>query len=228
MRHLVVVVLAVCATTPALADGEEQYLSHGRIFYEEFEYAQCLVALDHALRDQPTPEQTVSIQIYSGLCHYHLGQLEDAESAFRIALRLDRAARLPPLSSPKIQRFFEEIAKELPRPIPEDEPVRVKLAPSPAPAENPAFALAPSTRTRNLLLPAGLAGGAAVSGVVGAIFGTLAKRQEAQANDDEAYDWDSVQLERSAHQSALVANVAFGVAVTAGIAAVTLYLLDQQ
>lgn len=229
MRPLLFLACAVCAS-PGIAVAATDSLSQGRIFYEEFEYKQCLVALDRAMGEQPSAEDTVWIQIYAGLCHYHLGQLEHAESAFRIALRMDAGARLPPLSSPKIQRFFNEIAKDLPPPpAAHDRPAKVELAPKPAPPENPALAipLPPSPRQRNLLLPGSLAGGAAVAGVVGAIFGAQAKQLEAQARAAE-YDWDSVQLEKRAQRNALVANISFAVAIASTVAAVTTFVLDPQ
>lgn len=207
----------MAAGTPTAAFAANDYLSQGRIFYEEFEYAQCLVALGHALRETSTPEESVSIQIYSGLCHYHLGELEKAESAFRVALRLDPGAKLPPLSSPKLLGFFEGIARTLPADVQKVEPLAATGA-----LQQP---VTPPEPRRNLLLPATLAGGAAVGGLVGGAFGLQAKRFESEAIAAE-YEWDSVQLEKRAEQSALVANVAFGLAVTAGIAALTTYLLQ--
>lgn len=217
MRWLLLVGATLAVGTPTAAFGANDYLDQGRIFYEEFEYGQCLVALGHALRESSTPEESVSIQIYSGLCHYHLGELEKAESAFRVALRLDPEARLPPLTSPKLLGFFEGIARTLPADV-----EKVEQPPATRALQQPVL---PPQPRQNLLLPATLAGGAAVGGLVGGAFGLQAKRFESEANAAE-YEWDSVQLERRAEQSALIANVAFGVAVTAGLAALTTYLLQ--
>jgi hypothetical protein len=212
--------------SPALsrAAPDNRYLQEAKVFYDELEFDRCQKRLALAAGERSSSAELVEIEIYGGLCAYQLGDRKAATEHFRLALKLDASAKLPPLTSPKIAQLFDSLRKQVAEspsvqasPPP---PVSTVVAPPPPaiskPAERSWIRPVPLTLSGVSLLAAGAA----------AYFGLEAKRLEGRAND-AAYDDDFRSLGDRGERSALYANVALGVAVSAAAGAVLTYVLGD-
>lgn len=98
------------AAADELADGIEQY--------ESLDYENAQNSLEAAVKDESLGQREIGkAAMYLGLVHYNLGNTVAAESYFGIALTFDDSLSLPPGTSPKIKKTFDEI-RNLVFPVP--------------------------------------------------------------------------------------------------------------
>ncbi len=80
--------------------------------YDQFKYDEVIFLSRQALNAVPPPVQTEQVQIYMYLAYAHisLGQKQEAQKDFEMALDLDPNLKLDPIYvSPKIISIFEEV-----------------------------------------------------------------------------------------------------------------------
>jgi len=227
MCALVLAASLMFGAAPApVAASPNPYLAQARVLYQGLEYEKALLKLKKAEETKGLPDtERVEVLVYSGLCHYQLGEEPAARAAFRAALKIDVKAQLPPLTSPKIAAVFnEEVAAVAPKPA---EPVKVVETPRPQPQPEPAVAAAKptppteSTETKEkqskVIWPSLVAAGvAAVLVGTAAYFGKTASDRANEAKGT-AYASDAVTISKDAHDKAHVANALYGAA--GGVAA---------
>jgi hypothetical protein len=214
--------------------------------YESLDYDQALEQLAHARALGPRGDDGVEISLYEGIIHADMsGHHDQSQAAFRAALALRPDARLPVKVSPKVEREFEQLRKQVmqeqakaarkppPRapPAPSDRPVAA-APPSLVPAEPPSPGASPFLGpslfgVRVPLVPAALGGVAVAAGVGGTVFGLMTRHSLQQAQSatyqDEAYaHW------QDANHTAPVANTLFVAAGLLAGGAVATYLLMPQ
>lgn len=214
------------------------YLAQAKVFYQGLEFEKCLQRLDQAARWKNTPQESVDVELYSGLCKYNLGRAKDAADHFELAVKLKPTAALPPYTSPKIQAVFDEVKQRVaPAPPVEapkdavataDAPTKTELTPAPK-VEEPLDASLREPETsgsgRSYVAPIALGGAAVIAAGLGGYMGLQAKSFESQANAAR-FESDALALGAQAQQNATFANVGFGVAVAAATGAVVTFLLS--
>lgn len=194
------------------------FLAQAKVHFMGLEYDRCLRRLEQATHWSSTPQETVEIELYGGLCSFYQGREAEAEKHFRVALELDRDAKLPPHTSPRVRELFDSLSRQaqpLPSPTPPADAPKLptKIEPvSPAPP-----ARTPPT------VPFVLGGVALAFSGVGAAFGVSAKQHEAAS--DTRFEQDSRNEGIAARADATRANLAYGAAAAAGVAAVVTYFL---
>lgn len=186
------------------------YLAEARVFYIALEYERCLQRLEQARSWVSAQRERVELELYFGLCSYGVGDDAQGLHHFRLALALEPSATLPPGVSPKIAHVFQEEAARA-RPGPR---VTVERPPRPP---------ASGRSTRSVVVSAVLLGLGAASGGTGIYFGVQAKALESSANG-AGYFSDADRQARAAHLDAVLANVFFGLAAAAALAAVLVFL----
>lgn len=138
MRELVFGLLFAAGVAQG-AGRPNPYLAQAKVFYQGLEYEKCIARLDQASNWQSDPAEQVEIELYSGLCHFNMGELDEAKRHFDLTLSLDSTAQLPPFTSPRISDIFEASRQKIiarnarkapPRPPPE---VKVTEKPPPKP-----------------------------------------------------------------------------------------------
>ncbi|WNG22927.1 hypothetical protein F0U62_01965 [Cystobacter fuscus] len=83
--------------------------------YEQFEYEQAFILIQGARRLPRGVEGEVTLSLYEGIILFELGRLEPARAAFREALLMRPDADLPEDVAPKVQRFFENLRRDVAR-----------------------------------------------------------------------------------------------------------------
>lgn len=244
MKRLTIAAALILATTALAVPGKPNpYLGQAKVFYQGLEYEKCLARLESAAKWQSEPAEQVELELYAGLCHFNIGNLDEAQRRFDLALGLDPKLQLPPYTSPRIVDIFESSRKKVEAklakqaapakqtPPPEktvaksDAPKDTRLTPEPKSQPDVQIVDAGSSG-KSLVAPIALGGVAVASFGVGAYFGMQEKGYETQANAAR-FESDAYQLTKKAEQSATMANVAFGVAATAAIAAAVSYLVQD-
>lgn len=240
------------AATP---QGPNPFLAQARENYEKLDYELCLKRIAQAPQWKSTPKELVEIELYAGLCHYNLNQRAQAEERFRLALRIDEGAELPPYTSPRAVDFFLSVKKKLqpvappmpdedlpdatkpepakpevkkPEPAADgpDAPRRVELTPKPRP--DPLRAPSPgSLFARKHAAAIALTGVALLSAAVGVGLGANAQNLATRANAAR-YESEFHALGESAKGQATAANVFFGVAGAAAIGAIVAWIFEAQ
>lgn len=133
-------------TAKAAAGQAGKYLEAAIRMYRAFEFERALQQLERA-RNSPSEglETDVAIGLYEGIIQLELGREDQATAAFKTALTLDPAAKLPISVSPKVQTIFDKgkasiaaeatpIATTTPTTTPAEPPVVVRK-PSPPPSK---------------------------------------------------------------------------------------------
>ena len=119
---------------PAPVKGSNPYLSQAKELYANLDFEKCLKRLAQAPQWKSDSAELLEIELVAGMCHYNLNQRVDAEERFRLALRMNGNAELPPYTSPKLVDFFFSVKKKLrapPPPMPEEEDLDMpKLTPA--------------------------------------------------------------------------------------------------
>jgi tetratricopeptide (TPR) repeat protein len=225
------------------ADDVRRYVQAAARLYESLDYDQALEQLAHAKALGPRADEGVEISLYEGIIYADMsGHHDQSQAAFRAALLLRPDARLPVKVSPKVEREFEQLRKQVAqeqakarktaaKPPPVDRPVAAAPPPALVPAARPP-PLAPSGPSlfgaQVPLVPAALGGVAVAAGVGATVFGVMTRSSLEQAQNatyqDQAYaHW------QDANHTAPVANTLF---VAAGVAAAgavaTYFLLPHQ
>jgi len=201
------------------------YLTQAKVFHQDQQWEKCLQRLELAQqRWKNAPEDEVELELYTGLCRLGLGHEQDAREHFAAALKLDPEARLPESVGSRVKAFFERVRshpEEAVVLLPEQPKVE---APKEAVVEPPSVTA--QVTKRHLVVPIVLGGAAVVSTVIASVFGAQAKSLESQANA-ATFETDIYALGNSARGNATAANVFFGVAAAALIAAVVVYFVTN-
>jgi tetratricopeptide (TPR) repeat protein len=221
------IVLAASLLFSAAPASPNPYLAQARVLYQGLEYEKALLKLKKAEETKGLPDaERVEVLIYSGLCHYQIGEEPAARAAFRAALKVDVKAQLPPLTSPKIAAVFdEEVAAVAPKAAPPPEPVKVVEAPKAQPEPAVAAAATPppvestdaKAKPGKVIWPSIVAAGvAAVLVGTAAYFGKTASDRANEAKGTP-YASDAVSISKDAQNKAHIANGLYGAA--GGVAA---------
>lgn len=240
---------------PAPVKGPNPYLSQAKELYQNLDFEKCLKRLAQAPQWKSDAAELLEIELVAGMCHYNLNQRADAEERFRLALRMNGDAELPPYTSPKLVDFFLAVKRKMRAPppplpkedldMPKDEP-GVKAAepshPEPPPDDEPrvepkSARLTPEPKpevpeveqpSTVHVRPAPIALGAmaVVAIAVGIGLGANSRSLEGQARAAR-YESDFFALGDAARTSALAANVSFGVGGAAALGAVIAWLVTM-
>ncbi|MBS1149658.1 MAG: Tetratricopeptide repeat domain protein [Myxococcaceae bacterium] len=103
---------------PAPVKGPNPYLSQAKELSQKLDFEKCLKRLAQAPQWQSDASELLEIELVAGMCHYNLNQRGDAEERFRLALRMNPDAELPPYTSPKLVDFFLAVKRKLKAPPP--------------------------------------------------------------------------------------------------------------
>jgi tetratricopeptide (TPR) repeat protein len=229
--------LALAAAVGTRANGAESaLLGEAKAMYRQLDYEKCVDRAKRASRAECSAEEQAEAALYEGICQFFLGRLAAAESAFERALGLNPNARLPAFSSPKLARFFEEIAASLsPRQTsPDSPPQTLEPEPAPAPAQPPTAPSAPSL-SLSAPVPVSKPTGTWVAPALGVVAltslgGGLASGYEAHVYETTAnvafFASDGLRYDHAARNAAIGANVCYGAAAAAGVAAIVVWLLE--
>ena len=250
MKRFAAAALILAAFVAQAANKPNPYLSQAKVFYQGLEYEKCLARLEQATKWTSEPAEEVEVQLYSGLCNFNIGNLDEAKRKFDLALKLDPALQLPPYTSPRIADIFElsrariaarskpveKVAEKAPMieekkaeptqvAVATDAPKQVELTPAPRQDNSELITAAEGP---SLTVPLVFGGTAALAAGAGAFFGLSAKSAEAEANDVTGagrFESDAFAATNRAQSNAMLANVAFAVAGAAVIGAVISYVL---
>ena len=212
----------------ALVLGGNPFLDQAREDYASLYFEKCVQRLDQAAewKGSTTAEQR-DIELYAGLCHLNLSHRRDAAEHFKLALRIDEGADLPPYSSPKAVELFLRVKRALrepPKPLPDDDsPFDTELTPKPKVDPLPPGPPPPWKRNAGPIA-LGVIAMAAIAAGVG--LGLHAKALESQANAAR-FESDFVSYGNAARDSAVAANVSYGVAFVAGATGLAIYLTNK-
>lgn len=231
--HRWTLVFAIGWVATAAAQDKNVYLAQAKVYYQGLEFEKCLARLDQASRLPDNSRDTLAeVELYNGLCSFNLGKRDDAVENFKLALQFNPDVSLPPGTSPRIVDTFEPLAAKAradrptataEKPKRSDAPREVTLAPTKTADAPLVTAAAPGGGSK--VLPIALGGTSLVSVAVAAVFGSMAKNHEAQANDPATYYADSQALGATAQREALISNIALGVAATAAAGAVITWIM---
>ncbi len=224
------------SSAAAAQSGGNVYLSQGKVFFQALDFERCVQRMQQAARwEGSSRAEMAEIELYSGLCKFSLGQSQEAEEHFTLALQLDPSIELPPGVSPRIGASFDAIATRVrgatqPLQKPADPKDReVVLVPSDSAVQQSTpmeRSLTAKPEGPSRVLPLTLGGVSVAAAVAGGVLGNLARTYEAQHNDRQTFHADAQAAGRNASNAALAANVGFGIAATAAVGAVTTWLLD--
>jgi hypothetical protein len=223
-----------------LAAQPNPYLAQAKVLHQGLDYEKCLRRLEQATRWENSHTELAEIELYSGLCAFGVGKVNDAREHFDLALKIEPDLKLPPLLGPKLTELFERArarhrgierpadSKPPPPPPPQPTPAPVEAKPV-APAPPPAVPVearpleaeaAPEPKPHRFVAPLLVGGVALVSGGFASYFGYTAKTLETRTKDPSAFESDSIAWARQAKDDALISNLCWAVAGVALIAAV--------
>jgi len=117
-RNTLFATLLLLVALPTQAWGASKvqgYLLSVSLFYEKLEYEQALEQITHARRLPCTQEETAALSLYEGIILADLSRWDESANAFKRALSLNPAARLPVKVSPKVEQHLEAARQELQR-----------------------------------------------------------------------------------------------------------------
>jgi len=234
MRHsstasILAAIICLALASPAGARGNPHF-KRGVKLLDQAEDEQALEAFREALKWPGTRSKRnrARIHLYIGITQLNLTNEEEARKHFAIAFRLDPQARLPDGLSPKIEQIAAEVrARHEGGPAAPSPAVR----PSPPPVTSPVTPVvirraAPSPWT---YWPAWTALGAAVAaGGTGLALGVISRKRADEASNLGLPTSVAQSKHDTASKMALTANVLFGVAGAAAIAAGVLFYVGSQ
>jgi hypothetical protein len=125
--------LSLCEARAADPGGP---LSDAKASFRRLDYEKCAERARRAARLQADAAEQAEASLYEGICDFYLGLPAAAQAAFERALTANPRLLLPAFSSPKLVRFFDEIARAHPAPAaePTESPApRVEQSGSPSP-----------------------------------------------------------------------------------------------
>ncbi|MCB9556004.1 MAG: hypothetical protein H6707_07865 [Deltaproteobacteria bacterium] len=236
MRQLAsaVLSLALFASTAASAATKNPHLKRGIQLFSEMEDQTALEALDQAARwPQNTATDRANIEMYRALIYANTLQPKMARAAFFRALDHDAAIALPSDISPKIRDAFDGYRRDWAekraqsQPPPSDHPQPPKDPPkvNPPAAETPS-ADGPRPWYKNWVAWT-LSGVAVASAGAGIGLGLAAKSDEDAAKNPNLPFPEAQSKNDSAKSKALGANITFGLAGAAAVAATVLFILNK-
>ncbi|NTX36339.1 tetratricopeptide repeat protein [Myxococcus sp. CA033] len=239
-------------------DAFRERLRDAARLYEELEYEQALLALADAKALARTEDERADALLYEGLVLADLGQRQKSLVAFRQGLTLRPLASLPVKVSPKVQRDFENVRREVSRDLARNAPTNagstgatampepkvphsdnlerpiqevpeVALVPVHPEEEAAELRMAPPNGALSRLRPISMVlAGAGLAAGGVGSYFGLRSRGNIQ-NAREATQVDAQQGHLdSARGQALAANVLFGVAVTSVAGAVITYFTGSE
>jgi tetratricopeptide (TPR) repeat protein len=208
---------APSAGTPSDAEAEAQkHFAKARDLYRQGAYREAIVELEAAVKLDPTGKELV----YNlGVLHEKLGDIDEALASFRKYATMDLTQEEREKNEAAIRRL-EGAKKEI-----EDK----KKAEQPPPPPPPP----PPTPTNGRIDAAtiSLAGVSVVGLAFGIVFAVRAESQKPPSGFVTGRDGTYANLQSqtdSAHKSAIVADVGFGVGIAAGVTAALLYALRSK
>lgn len=224
MMQVFALLLAFGSAVGASLDDDARYVEAVRA-YEELELDAALASFRALSVDPKVGEKDrARLLVWIGLTRAQRSELDEAGKAFDAALVLDRSARLPVRTSPKVAALFEEARARMPdERVIVDEPARPR--PRPTPKAAPPDTLEPESA--GVPLPAIVAGTAGAVALVGAgVAGVLTTVHYSGAMDRSLPQLDAKALVDLANAELTTALVLGGAAVVLGGAA--LIFLDAS
>jgi hypothetical protein len=97
---------------PAQAEvesGVRAYLLSVNRLYQDLEYERALAQITRARSLTPTVVEDVALSLYEGIILADMNRWEESAGAFKEALFIQPAAKLPVKVSPKVERHFEKV-----------------------------------------------------------------------------------------------------------------------
>ena len=243
---MIALALLLLAAEPAPSDPDDPFLAQAKVFAQGQEFEKCLKRLDSTNRKSVSNQRLAEIDLYTGLCQIGLGNEKAALSAWEVGLRLDPTLKLPPLQSPKVKEAFEKLRAQLPQAPKKEEVVKkddtlksdrplagactndaqcsvLELCIAghcqPPPPQVPVV-----EQEKHLAAPLVVAGVGVVAAGVGVGLGVLAQSSTTQAKNAQ-YASDAQKFNDQAKNQALGANISYGVAGAALVAAVITYFV---
>jgi len=227
MRRPLACLLVLAAGVQVALAADNPDLSHGIRLLDQAEDEAALQAFKRALaRPKLRRAQRVKVQLYLGITYLNLVQVGAARDHFRAALKLDPRAELPGGVSPKIEEFFTQVKAELVQSSRRARPPHSGPPPAPPPSPPRAADSRPSAWS---YWPAWVAVGLGVAaGGAGLGLAIRARDRTDEANDLTLPTSEAETRHDSARKMALSANILFGVAGAAAIAAGILFYLGSR
>lgn len=179
---MTVLLLSLLAATP------NPFLEEALELERTLDFEGCVTRLRQASTQwKSAPDELRDIELHAGLCTFNLGDTKQAESHFRMALRLDEHARLPPYTSPRALELFDAVKRAMPaRPFVDedlkgDAPLKEPVAAGPAlTPEAPRGQLGALLSRR---VPSLVLGGVTLASLItGIVLAVTAQNLAAQAN----------------------------------------------
>ncbi|GEN08706.1 hypothetical protein MFU01_37430 [Myxococcus fulvus] len=223
----------------------DERLDRAARLYERLEYELALASLADAQTLARTDEQRANALLYEGIVLADLLQHLKSLSAFRKGLMLRPEASLPIKVSPKVQRDFDEVRKEVRKDLglpPTTPPGRASAEVSDRPAllektvpglsqssplprsePPPVYPIRANKGATRAHIPLAIASVGIVSASVGSYFGVISRGSIQNAREASSLDAQRQHL-GSARGEVITANVLFGLAVASVTGAVILYL----
>ncbi|WP_224240558.1 hypothetical protein [Hyalangium gracile] len=239
----------------AFAEGAfERSLQTAVRLYESLEFEKALEELQKARRRARGTEQEVSIYLHEGIFLGDMGEREQSRAAFRKGLLLKPEAILPLLTSPKLERDFEEIRGEVIAELARERRDQESLSRASGSGDRPELTARPNlkppetagpefmavteearARSRVPVAPLVLAGVGVLSAGAGAVFGLQSRSNASKVGDAYAGRLPSSTEVRelrsrldAAGAQAFTASVLFGTAALAAGGAVVTWLLTSD
>jgi len=215
-------------------------LDAGKELYHQLDYPAARMELIRAA-SLPEARRRAEAYLYLGLINVVEGDLTAAKQSFRAAVSLDASLQVPPGTSPKVRKVFEDVANEIVHEEEESAPGRPTVtapAPSPAPVPPPATIPAPRSVTviplpepgppgvasvpspaarPSIALPIGLLAAGAIAAGIGIAFGVQELADEA-AFHSATVQANAVAARNNANTHAVVADACYAAAAALGIA----------
>jgi hypothetical protein len=217
--------IALLLLAPVADDAPNPYLVQARELYEQLDFEKCLMRVKQAQGWKTTSTVDLrDVELYGGLCALNLGNRDEAVERFKLALRIDPNANLPELVSPKAVKLFTWVKRNLRGPVPpmpdEDLPEYTPLK-----ADRPLEVTA-AWRFPVKPLPLVLAGVGLLGLVTGIALGAAAKGAEGQAQT-LTFESDYLDARSRALGLSVGANVAYGLAAAAAVAALIFFFVQR-
>lgn len=211
------------------ANGPNPFLAQARELYANLDFERCVQRLQQAPQWRSTPAELRDVELLAGLCHFSLGHKAEAAERFKLALRIDEGADLPPYSSPKAVELFLRVKKRLQRPAPpmplsdlgDDDLVSELDAPV-----KPTGEASGRFDVKKYPVPIAMAVISLAGLGTGIGMGVSAKSTESQARL-AVFEDDYLRLRHSAQTSAVGANIAYATAAAALIIAVVIFVVTE-
>lgn len=114
----IAVTLLLLLSLPGQAQGDskvQDYLTSVNRLYEDLEYEQALGQIARARRLALTMAEKVELALYEGIILADMSRWEESAAAFKAALSLNPAAKLPVKVSPKVAQHLEAVRQQVQR-----------------------------------------------------------------------------------------------------------------